>query len=113
MQSNAICIFGEFITYLNEEAILKNDHLLTFYVETLKKLFKDKYQDSKTIYEACYAFPSILLTYYSKIKDDQIKNKNWYLLKPIYREFINSKEFRIKNSIAASFGVISSKISTR
>ena len=108
MQSNAICIFGEFITYLNEEAILKNDHLLTFYVETLKKLFKDKYQDSKTIYEACYAFPSILLTYYSKIKDDQIKNKNWYLLKPIYREFINSKEFRIKNSIAASFGVISS-----
>ena len=107
-QSNALSIFGEFIPYLNEETILNNEHLLTFYIETLKKLFKNKYQDSKTIYEACYSFPSILLTFYSKIKDDQIKNKNWYLLKPIYREFINYKDLRIKNSIAASFGVISS-----
>ena len=107
-QSNALCIFGEFIPYLNEETILKNEHLLTFYIETIKKLFKNKYQDSKTIYEACYSFPSIFLTFYSKIKDEQIKNKNWYLLKPIYREFINYKDLRIKNSIASSFGVISS-----
>ena len=108
MQNNVLCIFGEFIPYLKEEAILQNEHLLNFYIETLKKLFKNKYQDSKTIYDACYSFPSILLTFYSKIKDEQIKNKNWYLLKPIYREFINSKDLRVKNSIAASFGVISS-----
>ena len=108
MQNNAICIFGEFISYLNEEIILKNENLLEFYIEKLKKLFKNRYIDSKTIYEACYSFPSILLTYYSKIKDETIKNKNWSLLKPIYFEFFKSKEFRIKNSIASSFGVIAS-----
>ena len=108
MQNNAICIFGEFIPYLNEETIIKNENLLNFYIEHLKKIFKNKYIDSKTIFEACYSFPSVLLSYYSKIKDEQIKNKNWSLLKPIYLEFIKSKEFRIKNSIASSFGVISS-----
>ena len=108
MQNNAICIFGEFVPYLDEETIINNEHLLSFYTEKLKSLFKNKYIDSKTIYEACYSFPSILLTYYSKIKEEEIKNKNWSLLKPIYVEFIKSKEFRIKNSIAASFGVISS-----
>ena len=108
MQNNAICIFGEFIPYLNEETIIKNENLLNFYILHLKKIFKNKYIDSKTIFEACYSFPSVLLSYYSKIKDEQIKNKNWSLLKPIYLEFIKSKEFRIKNSIASSFGVISS-----
>ena len=108
MQNNAICIFGEFIPYLNEETIIKNENLLNFYIEHLKKIFKNKYIDSKTIFEACYSFPSVLLSYYSKIKDEQIKNKNWSLLKPIYLEFIKSREFRIKNSIASSFGVISS-----
>ena len=108
MQNNAICIFGEFIPYLNEETIIKNENLLNFYIEHLKKIFKNKYIDSKTLFEACYSFPSVLLSYYSKIKDEQIKNKNWSLLKPIYLEFIKSKEFRIKNSIASSFGVISS-----
>ena len=108
MQNNAICIFGEFIPYLNEETIIKNENLLNFYIEHLKKIFKNKYIDSKTLFEACYSFPSVLLSYYSKIKDEQIKNKNWFLLKPIYLEFIKSKEFRIKNSIASSFGVISS-----
>jgi len=108
MQNNAICIFGEFVPYLDEETIINNEHLLSFYTEKLKSIFKNKYIDSKTIYEACYSFPSILLTYYSKIKEEEIKNKNWSLLKPIYVEFIKSKEFRIKNSIAASFGVISS-----
>ena len=108
MQNNAICIFGEFVPYLNEETIINNENLLIFYAEKLKSIFKNKYVDSKTIYEACYSFPSILLTYYSKIKEEEIKNKNWSILKPIYVEFIKSKEFRIKNSIAASFGVISS-----
>ena len=108
MQNNAICIFGEFVPYLDELTIINNEHLLSFYTEKLKSIFKNKYVDSKTIYEACYSFPSILLTYYSKIKEEEIKNKNWSLLKPIYVEFIKSKEFRIKNSIAASFGVISS-----
>ena len=108
MQNNAICIFGEFVPYLDEETIINNEHLLSFYTEKLKSIFKNKYIDSKTIYEACYSFPSILLTYYSKIKEEEIKNKNWSLLKPIYVEFIKSKEFRIKNSVAASFGVISS-----
>ena len=108
MQNNAICIFGEFIPYLNEETIIKNENLLNFYIEHLKKIFKNKYIDSKTLFEACYSFPSVLLSYYSKIKDEQIKNKNWSLLKPIYLEFIKSREFRIKNSIASSFGVISS-----
>ena len=108
MQNNAICIFGEFVPYLDEETIINNENLLTFYAEKLKSIFKNKYVDSKTIYEACYSFPSILLTYYSKIKEEEIKNKNWFVLKPIYVEFIKSKEFRIKNSIAASFGVISS-----
>ena len=108
MQNNAICIFGEFVPYLDEKTIINNENLLTFYAEKLKSIFKNKYVDSKTIYEACYSFPSILLTYYSKIKEEKIKNKNWSILKPIYVEFIKSKEFRIKNSIAASFGVISS-----
>ena len=108
MQNNAICIFGEFVPYLDEETIINNENLLIFYAEKLKSIFKNKYVDSKTIYEACYSFPSILLTYYSKIKEEEIKNKNWSILKPIYVEFIKSKEFRIKNSIAASFGVISS-----
>ena len=108
MQNNAICIFGEFVPYLDEKTIINNENLLTFYAEKLKSIFKNKYVDSKTIYEACYSFPSILLTYYSKIKEEEIKNKNWSILKPIYVEFIKSKEFRIKNSIAASFGVISS-----
>jgi hypothetical protein len=108
MQCNAISIFGEFLPYLNEEILIKNENLLYFYIEKLNKLFKNKYVDSKTIYEACYSFPSVLLSYYSKISDEQIKNKNWDLLKSIYYEFVKSKEFRIKNSIAASFGVIAS-----
>ena len=108
MKNNAICVFGEFLPYLSEETIINNEHLLTFYIEGMKIIFKNKYVDSKTIYEACYSFPSILLSYYSKIKDEEIKKKNWLLLKPIYLEFIRSKEFRIKNSIASSFGVISS-----
>ena len=108
MKNNALSIFGEFIPYLNEETIIKNENLLNFYIEQLKKTFKNKYIDSKTIFDACYSFPSVLLSYYSKIKDDQIKNKNWILLKPLYLEFIKSKEFRIKNSISAAFGVISS-----
>ena len=108
MQNNALCILGEFLSYLNEEVIAANENILTFYIDRLQKLFKNKYIDSKTIYEACYSFPGILLSYYSKIKSEEIKNKNWLLLKPIYIEFIRSKEFRIKNSIAASFGAIAS-----
>ena len=84
MKNNALSTFGEFIPYLNEETIIKNENLLNFYIEQLKKTFKNKYIDSKTIFDACYSFPSVLLSYYSKIKDDQIKNKNWSLLKPLY-----------------------------
>ena len=108
MQTNALCIFGEFVSYLNEDSIISNPNLLNFYIEKTKVLFKNKIFDSKAIYEACYSFPSILFTYCSKIKNEEEKNKNWSLLKPIYVEFIKHKEFRIKNSIASSFGAVAS-----
>ena len=108
MQNNALSIFGEFISYLNEESIISKPNLINFFIEKTQKLLKNKSFDSKALYEACYSFPSILLTYCNKIKSKEEKNKNWTLLKPIYIEFIKHKELRIKMSIASSFGAVAS-----
>jgi hypothetical protein len=69
--------------------------------------------DSTPLYQACYSFPSVILTYCKKIKDKEKKKANWALLKPIYIKFIKSKDLKIKDSIASSFGEISSILNSK
>ena len=111
IQNCAISIFGEFISYLDNQTILSNPKLLDFFINKLKYLLdisKNRKIDTTPIYMACYSFPSILLTYCKKITNEKESNKNWEKLKPIYINFIKSKEIKIKNCIASSFGEISS-----
>ena len=116
IQYNALSIFGEFIYYLDNDIIVSNPKLLDYYTDKIDKLltlYKNRKIDSTIIYKVCYSFPSILFTYYKKVNDENEKNKNWEKLKPIYIKFIKSKEFRIKNSIASSFGEVSSMLSLK
>ena len=111
IQNCALSIFGEFISYLDKNIIINNPKLLEYYIDKIDKLldlYKNRKIDSTIIYKVCFSFPSILLTYCKKITDEKEKNKNWEKLKPIYLKFIKSKEFKIKNCIASSFGEISS-----
>ena len=111
IQNCALSIFGEFISYLDKNIIINNPKLLEYYTNKIDKLldlYKNRKIDSTIIYKVCFSFPSILLTYCKKITDEKEKNKNWDKLKPIYLKFIKSKEFKIKNCIACSFGEISS-----
>ena len=114
IQYCALSIFGEFIYYLDNDTIISNPKLLNYYIDKVEKLldlYKIRKIDSAIIYRICFSFPSILLTYYKKINDENEKKKNWEKLKPIYLTFIKAREFRIKNSIAASFGEVSSILS--
>ena len=111
IQNCALGIFGEFISYLDNDTIKSNPKLLTFYLERVKELYNtanSRRLDSAPLYQACYSFPSVILTYCKKIKDKEKKKANWALLKPIYIKFIKSKDLKIKDSIASSFGEISS-----
>ena len=111
IQNCALTIFGEFISYLDSDIITSNPELLEYFINRIEKLlnfFKNKKIDSTLLFKACYSFPSILLTYCKKVNDQNERNKNWEKLKPIYIDFIKSKDFKIKNCIAASFGEISS-----
>ena len=111
IQNCALGIFGEFISYLDNDTVKSNPKLLTFYLERVKELYNianSRRYDSEPLYKACYSFPSVLLTYCKKIKDKEQKKANWALLKPIYMNFIKSKDLKIKDSIASSFGEISS-----
>ena len=111
IQNCALTIFGEFISYLDSDIITSNPELLEYFINRIEKLlnfFKNKKIDSTLLFKACYSFPSILLTYCKKVNDQNERNKNWERLKPIYIDFIKSKDFKIKNCIAASFGEISS-----
>ena len=111
IQNCALSIFGEFIFYLDNQAIISNPQLLDYYIqkiEALLNLFKNRRIESTILFKACFSFPSILLIYCKKINDEAEKEKNWNKLKPIYLQFIKSKEFRIKKPMAASFGEISS-----
>ena len=111
IQYYALSVFGEFIYYLDKDTIISNPKLLDYYIETIENLldlFKNKKIDLSLIYKACFSFPSILLTYCKKINNQEEIKKNWEKLKSIYLKFIKSKEFKIKNSIASSFGEISS-----
>ena len=110
IQNNALDIFGEFIPYLDQETISSNPKLLNFYIDRVKNILnlsKNKKGEGKSLYKISFSFSSILLTYYKKIKDENIKLNNWQQLKPIYLDFITNKEFRIKNCIAAAFGEVS------
>ena len=110
IQNCALTIFGELLSYLDNDTIISNPQLLEYYTNRVDKLLtilRSKKYDT-LIYKACYSFPSILLTYCKKINNEEERNKNWEKLKPIYMEFIKSKEFKIKSCIAASFGDISS-----
>ena len=107
----ALSIFGEFIYYLDKDIIVSNPQLLDYYLKTIENLldlFKNKKIDLMPVYKACFSFPSILFTFCKKIDNKEEIKKNWEKLKPIYLKFIKSKEFKIKNSIASSFGEISS-----
>ena len=108
IENFALCIFGEFISYLSEETIISNPSLLNFFILKIQELLKYPSHYSKILYEIVYSFPSILFTYCHKIKNEKEIIKNWLLLKPIYIEFMKNKEFRIKNSIASSFGAVAS-----
>ena len=111
IQNCALTIFGEFISYLDSDIITSNPELLEYFINRIEKLlnfFKNKKIDSTLLFKACYSFPCILLTYCKKVNDQNERNKNWEKLKPIYIDFIKSKDFKIKNCIAASFGEISS-----
>ena len=111
IQNCALTIFGEFISYLDSDIITSNPELLEYFINRIEKLlnfFKNKKIDSTLLFKACYSFPCILLTYCKKVNDQNERNKNWERLKPIYIDFIKSKDFKIKNCIAASFGEISS-----
>jgi len=111
IQNCALGIFGEFISYLDNDTVESNPKLLTFYLERVKELYNianSRRYDSEPLYKACYSFPSVVLTYCKKIKDKKQKKANWALLKPIYINFIKSKDLKIKDSIASSFGEISS-----
>ena len=111
IQNCALSIFGEFISYLDKNIIINNPKLLEYYIDKIDKLldlYKNRKIDSTIIYKVCFSFPSILLTYCKKVIDEKEKIKNWEKLKPIYLKFIKSKEFKIKNCIASSFGEISS-----
>ena len=111
IQINALGIFGEFISYLDNDTIISNQKLINFYLDKINDLFdlvKSLRIDSTPLYKACNSFPSILLTYCKKINDKEKIDSNWTLLKPIYIKFIRSKEYKIKTSIASSFGKISS-----
>jgi hypothetical protein len=111
IQNYALSIFGEFIYYLDNETIISNPNLLDYYVNKINNLFnlyKNKKIDFIPLYKACYSFPSVILIYCQKIKDENEINKNWSQLKQIYLKFIKSKEFKIKYSIASSLGEISS-----
>ena len=111
IQNCALTIFGEFISYLDSDIITSNPELLEYFInriDILLNFFKNKKIDSTLLFKACYSFPSILLTYCKKVNDQNERNKNWERLKPIYIDFIKSKDFKIKNCIAASFGEISS-----
>ena len=111
IQNCALSIFGEFIYYLDNDTIISNPKLIEYYINKINDLFnsfKNKKIDSTPIYKACYSFPSVLLTYCKKINNENEKTKNWNQLKQVYFKFMKSKEFRIKNSIAASLGEVSS-----
>ena len=111
IQNCALSIFGEFISYLDKDTIISNKNLINFFIDktnSLHELLKSRRIDSTPLYKACYSFPSIILTYCKKIENKEEIDKNWSLLKPIYINFINSKELKIKSSIASSFGEISS-----
>ena len=111
IQDCTIMIFGEFIYYLDNNKIISNPNLLDYYLDKITKLLKemnDKKTNSNLIYKVCFSFPLILQIYCKKINDVTEKNKNWERLKPIYFQFIISKEFKIRKSIAASFGMVSS-----
>ena len=111
IQNCALGIFGEFISYLDNDTIISNPKLLSFYVERVKELYNivnSRRFDSVPLYQACYSFPSVILTYCKKINDKEQIKANWALLKPIYIKFIKSRDLKIKDSIASSFGEISS-----
>ena len=111
IQNCALAVFGEFISYLDNDAVKSNPKLLTFYLERVKDLCNitsSRRFDSSPLYQACYSFPSVVLTYCKKINDKEQIKANWALLKPIYIKFIRSKDLKIKDSIASSFGEISS-----
>ena len=115
IQFNALSIFGEFICYLDDETIRTNRKLKEYYINKINSvfiLFQNRKIDANPIYKACYSFPSVLLTYCNKIKDEEERKQNWDKLKPIFLRFINSKETQIKNSIASALGDISTILST-
>ena len=111
IQNCALGIFGEFISYLDNNIILSNPDLLNYYINKINISFdmlKMIKLDGTPLYNACYCLPSVLLTYCKKIEDEKEKKKNWEKLKPIFVKFIKSKEFKLKYCMACSFGEISS-----
>ena len=116
IQNCALSIFGEFISYLDNTIFLSNPDLLNNYIDKIDfwfEMLKKIKLEGTPLYNACYSFPSVLLTYCKKIDDEKEKMKNWEKLKPIYLKFIKSKEFKLKYCIAASFGEISSLLNKK
>ena len=111
IQNCALSIFGEFIFYLDNKSIISSPKLLDYYIkkiDSLLNLYKNRRIESTILFKVCFSFPSILLIYCKKINDETEKENNWNKLKPIYLQFIKSKESKIKKPMAASFGEISS-----
>ena len=104
IKTSALTVFGEFISYLEKVDIVKHKELLIFYkTHILQLLEENKYTDMQNLYKCAFSFPSVILIYYKKVDE-----KNWEILEEIYEKLIESKDSRIKTTLANSFGEVSS-----
>ena len=110
ISNNLLNIFFNFTEDSNKEI---QNCALGILVKELYNIANSRRYDSASLYQACYSFPSVVLTYCKKIKDKEKIKENWSLLKPIYIKFIKSKDLKIKDSIASSFGEISSILNSK